>query len=89
MTFDRSAHAYWLEVSRLDHMSFTDAAYSPSGSQRVATRTGIELDAPVVREVSVRYIRAFFGLHLLGEPARPELRESPYSFATLRSKGGG
>jgi pimeloyl-ACP methyl ester carboxylesterase len=89
MTFDRSVRAYWLEVSRLDHMSFTDAAYSPSGSQRVATRVGMELDAPRVREVSVRYIRAFFGLHLLGAPAPPELRKSPYSFATLRFKGGG
>ena len=84
MMFERSPHAYWLTVDDLDHMSFADAAFSPSRLQRFSSLLGARLTAESVRELTTRYARAFFGHFLRGDASPAELRRSPYAFATLR-----
>jgi len=83
------AHAdtmYWLTVSRLDHMAFTDAALLPTARERALMALGLRLGAERAQEITTRYVRDFFGAHLSGRPRPSSLMQSPFSEAVLRHK---
>lgn len=86
MLFERSRRAYWLTVDGLSHMSFTDAAFTPGRFERLALFVGARIDAPSVLELTTRYVRALFDHALRGAAEPPELRRSPYAFASLRRR---
>ena len=86
MLFDRSATAYWLTVSGLEHMSFADAALASSARDRFTVRLGLRLDAARTHELTARYLSAFFGRYLRNESDTALLDQSPYPFATLRRR---
>jgi len=77
---------YWLTVDHLDHMAFTDAALTPTLSERLLTAVGSRLSAQHTQEIATRYAVDFFGYYLSGAPRPGSLDRSPFAGTSLRLK---
>jgi dienelactone hydrolase len=84
--FAHSATVYWLAVDRLDHMSFTDRALSPTMFQRLETATGFRLSATRTQDMTSQYVLAFFDHYLGGVPLPAIFRSPPFPGTSIRIK---
>ena len=84
--FAHTPTMYWLTVRGLDHMAFTDAAFTPTADQRVQIATGLRLSAQRTQEITTRYVLDFFGVYLSGAQQPQTMAHSPFPEASLRLK---